>query len=362
MPPLVHSLAFSASRATTPLSWKQRTHTYIPFLSFFFFFFLSFFFGPVLLVHITSCLDISGIEIQILSTMGNSSKSWVVTSRGNTRNVEGLRLNDPDHNPRSSELVSRVVVDRVIAVKKGTLSRKNGDIMDHCGNSCVPSENSVEYGERSFWSGMTFLPAGKSKETHLKPPSRNWPWSWCATIFMKHFIGQRWTKSLRHAFRREADATSLIPIGFSISTKEATIPGTNIAKTLKASYWEFALFKDTLVDTWSRLIYWFMSLFIQMERILVSPRIIFRCHFNLHLRICRWRKRKKRGTTIFLLHFSQLRWGDNPDEEGLSKFLLRSRKYIIYSKWKLHQDADYLINLAKAQERDCSFGRRGLTP
>ena len=61
--------------------------------------------GPVLQVHITRYLDIIGIEILILSTTGNDLKSWVVC-RGTNRHVEESRLNDPDHNPASSELVN----------------------------------------------------------------------------------------------------------------------------------------------------------------------------------------------------------------------------------------------------------------
>ena len=44
--------------------------------------------GPVLQVKTTCCLDIYGIEIQILSTSGDGSNSWVVKSRGQNRYVE----------------------------------------------------------------------------------------------------------------------------------------------------------------------------------------------------------------------------------------------------------------------------------
>lgn len=54
---------------------------------------------------------------------------------------------------------------------------------------------------------------------------------------------------LRFAFRKEADANFLIPIGFSMSTKEATRPGSNAANTLKTSYCISALSKDTLEET-----------------------------------------------------------------------------------------------------------------
>ena len=44
--------------------------------------------GPVLQVRTSCFLDMYGIEIQIPSTSGNGSKSWVVVSRGAKRHVE----------------------------------------------------------------------------------------------------------------------------------------------------------------------------------------------------------------------------------------------------------------------------------
>ena len=61
--------------------------------------------GPVLQVNIIRYLDISGIEIQILSTTTKDRTSWVVICRGKNRFVEELHLNDPDHNPTSSDLL-----------------------------------------------------------------------------------------------------------------------------------------------------------------------------------------------------------------------------------------------------------------
>ena len=80
--------------------------------------------GPVLQVHITRYLDIIGIEILILSTTGNDLKSWVVICRGTNRHVEELRLNDPDHNPASSELVNHKRMERPVAMKREPCSRK----------------------------------------------------------------------------------------------------------------------------------------------------------------------------------------------------------------------------------------------
>ena len=69
-------------------------------------------------------LDILGIEIQILSTTGNDRKSWVSMCRGKNRYVEELRLNDPDHNPASSELLGRIGLEGSIAKKRELGSTK----------------------------------------------------------------------------------------------------------------------------------------------------------------------------------------------------------------------------------------------
>ena len=58
---------------------------------------------PVLQVKTTCYLDIYGMEIQIPSTSGDGSKSWVVKSRGSNRHVEELRYNDASYSPESNE-------------------------------------------------------------------------------------------------------------------------------------------------------------------------------------------------------------------------------------------------------------------
>ena len=120
---------------------------------------------PVLQVHITRYLDISGIEIQILSTTGNGSKSWVFVCRGENRHVEELHLNDPDHNTTSSELLEHLI-GKICCKGQRTWFDKDGAIMEHQGNSCEAGENSDESSlqlfRRSYFllkkaSRMTFL-------------------------------------------------------------------------------------------------------------------------------------------------------------------------------------------------------------
>ena len=76
--------------------------------------------GQVLQVHFIQYLGINGIEILILSTTTEERTSWVVICRGKNRNVEELHLNDPDHNPTSSELL----LERSVAKESEPCSTK----------------------------------------------------------------------------------------------------------------------------------------------------------------------------------------------------------------------------------------------
>ena len=62
--------------------------------------------GPVLEAHVIRYLGISGAEnSDILCTTTKERTSRVVICRGTHSYVEELRINDPDHNPTSSELL-----------------------------------------------------------------------------------------------------------------------------------------------------------------------------------------------------------------------------------------------------------------
>ena len=137
----------------------------------------------VLQVHIIRYLGIGGIETQIPSTTTKERTSWVVIWRGKNCYVEELHLNDPDHNPKSSELL----LERSVAKEKRTQFNKNGGIIEHGGNSCETVENSDESNVQLFrrklfllkkGSGMTFLPVNISEDILLKPESQNCSWDW----------------------------------------------------------------------------------------------------------------------------------------------------------------------------------------
>ena len=90
-------------------------------------------------VHIFRYLEISRIEIQIRSTTTNNRTSWVVC-RGKKRYVEELRLNDPGHNPTSSELLEHKGMERSVA--KENLVRQR---WSHHGASRKPMRSSWKF-------------------------------------------------------------------------------------------------------------------------------------------------------------------------------------------------------------------------
>ena len=102
---------------------------------------------------------------------------------------------------------------------------------------------------------MTFLPMNSLQDILQNPASRSWLGSWCATLTHKKeklmvlFIGNRWVQNCGTHFRNKADTPSLIAIGFSTTTKGATKPGSNIARTPTTFSCIFALFQDTLEGT-----------------------------------------------------------------------------------------------------------------
>ena len=120
----------------------------------------------------TTCRsDQCGIEIQVPSTSGDGSASWMIISRGSNRYVE-LQCNDPDFSPESHELANHTSV--------GKTAR---DIVKHRGNSCDTAENTIESDEQPFrrfypkltkGSGLTFLPMMMPKERLWSGRSRNW--------------------------------------------------------------------------------------------------------------------------------------------------------------------------------------------
>ena len=84
--------------------------------------------------------------------------------------MEELHLNDPDHNPTSSELPLK----RSVARERELLSTKmeQSSIEETHANQFEIQTNPVFLLKEG--SGMTLLPANISKDVLLKPKSQNW--------------------------------------------------------------------------------------------------------------------------------------------------------------------------------------------
>ena len=139
--------------------------------------------GPVLQVHITRYLDISGTAIQILPTTTKDRTSWVVICRGKSRYVE-LHLNDPDHNPTCSELLEPKGLERPVArgrelgSTKMELSRCIGET--HAKQLRIqtnPVDNHSEeviLTEEGKWDDILACHVNTSEDILLKPKFHNW--------------------------------------------------------------------------------------------------------------------------------------------------------------------------------------------
>ena len=99
---------------------------------------------PDLQVLTTCYLNIYGIEIQIPSTSGNGSNSWIFITRGANRYVEELRHNDPDYSPEIFELANYRSTEETHARQPTTHSRFQHN----------PFEDSIQITERN-WIDIT---------------------------------------------------------------------------------------------------------------------------------------------------------------------------------------------------------------
>ena len=93
---------------------------------------------------------------------------------------------------------------------------------------------------------------------------------------------------------------------------------------------------------------------IQMDRIPLSPRMLFRCHFDTKAELIAGGRESKEGKqTIFLTPLNP--FGDTPDGEEPSDDSSKSRKVHYHSEWKSRQDAIHWINSAGAQDKGLQF-------
>ena len=301
--------------------------------------------SPVLQVHVTRCLDVSGIEIQILSTTWNGSKSWVVMSRGNNRHVEDLLTSQCTfigalfHKSPRPEQHSRMAASRC-EPKSGpdccekqkkcfaasrtvahTAARSNKHVFSPFWITMLQCSGDGMFGH--MWTCCLLLKVRQlgqvfMQSCHILILSVVEKWSETRvgetpqfTIVLENLIRKDsfhtrrklweggffgWTIPIwgnsrpigRNAWDWKLDGSKTaarvsqgrrmrllwVRLASACLQRKQQDQVSNTAKTLKRSCCLFALFKDTLVGTWSRLNKWVMSLF-QMERIPVSLRLTF---------------------------------------------------------------------------------------
>ena len=319
--------------------------------------------GPVLQVYFSRCLDVSGIEIQIPSTTVDGSKSRVVPSTGNNRYVEEPRLNDPDHNPRSSELVNHRGMKRPIAMQREAGSAKmvpssnieethakqfeiqSNLVNDHC-EETIPTEERKLYeilACRNFKRNTFEFAVSKvvmKLEGYYDPDERETD----GAVHWKS-LGPK----LRFAFRKGGGCD------FSDSDwLQHIYKGSN-----KTRFQHCKNSQD--VRLYSRAVQGHIGGNVIAPELMGHVAVPFRWKEFLFHGGCSSRSGLMAGgreseegrQAVFFTPLNP--FGSNPDEEEPSNDSLRPRKEHYHSKWKPHQDAVYWINLARAQGKGLQF-------
>ena len=191
---------------------------------------------PVLQVKTVCCLDQYGIEIQVPSTSGDGSTSWIIMSRGPNRYVVELN-HDPDNSPESREVANGTSVGRphaIVSSIEETHASQPGT------QSNLMNNHSEDFSRSTIGSGMIFLPTVKSKGGLGSGESQQWLRMWydIATLLieklMVQFIGNRWVQSCDKRFKEKRRTYLLLILtGLMISTKEAKRKSISILQELQ---------------------------------------------------------------------------------------------------------------------------------
>ena len=318
-------------------------------------------YGPVLQVHITRCHDISGTEIPVPSKTTKHRTSWMVTCRRKNGNVEELHLNDPDHNPTSSELL----LERSVA-RERELERKS-----HPGASRKLM--------RSSWK-VRWIQCANCSEQVLPIEERKWNDIPACRQFRGHTfeaevsklatrLGRRYDQDeketdgavqwnsmgpkLQKASHRDGGQNSRTQIGFNTFLKEATRWGSSIFTSSRGVLWCIGAVKDT--HWWESDSAWVCG---SRRNSAQMERMPWRCSYDatsiLKSGLFAGGGESKEGRqTIF---FTPLKpFGDISDEEEPRNDLSKPRKAHHHSKWKSRQDAVCWIIPARAQDEGLQF-------
>ena len=301
--------------------------------------------GPVLQVHITRYLGISGIEIQNLSTTTKKRTSWVVICRWKKTLRGGVT--SQWSRPQSHKFW--------VTFGKDLLQKKVNFVVQRWSN---PASRKLMRRSSKFrriqcvvqkklfllkkGSGMTFLPTNISKETLSKPKSQNWSWDWYVIMIKKKekqtalFIGTLLVQNCEKAFQK-AGRAHFLGLQYSKNSREVLLyiraiqghtGGNMTASELMGQIGHPHKWKEFLFHR---------GCSYNVTSIL-KPGLI-----------AGGRESKEGRQTIFFTPLN--RFGDNPDEEEPNDDLSKPRKVHYHSKWKPSQDAVYWTHLARARQR-----------
>ena len=273
------------------------------------------------------------------------------------RHVYDAHLNDPDNNPRSSDLLleSSVAKEREFGSAKMEPSSSIGR------NSDEPSVQLFTW-SLSYWRReVEWHPC---LSTFQRTFSRN------RSLKFGHEIGTSlWSRrksnrrrcslqlegpKLRKALQKaggqqfsDSDSLQYVHEGSNKTRCQYCNNSRDVLqynRAIQGHWWEF---DDAWVDRSRRHS-------IQMERILGSSRMLLRWHFSLQLcTIAGGRASKEGRQTIFFTLRNPV--ADNPDEEEPSDDISKPRQVHYHNKWRLRQDAVYSFNLARAQDKGLQF-------
>ena len=236
-------------------------------------------------------------------------------------------------------------------------------------NSCRTTDYPIEISMQSIWwphscfwkkSGKTSLQMSTATNAICVIMSQNLLENWYVMETavtekqMEQFIGDQYyikNRNLRSWSKEEIP--SLSEIGSIISGREAARHDFGIARILAAVYCIFELFKDTREKLDRTRVDGSCRYTLQVETILISPRMLIQFEVNLGGRTHCKVKKKPRGTRNCVLHTLDP-WRNDIEEQCCGE-MSKPRKVHYKIEWKHTQDAVYWTHLARTQEK-------GLTP
>ena len=277
-------------------------------------------------------------KFKVPSTTTPDRNSWVVICRRKNRYVDELHLNDPDHHPtisklrlerftaKESELCSTEMEQSHIGETHATQFEIPTNLVYNCSEKYSNWTKDVEwhfilacqqFRRNTFEAEVLNLVMRlvRRDDQHERETGSAVHWKWMGPKLRRAFRkagGQKFSDSdwLQHIYKGSNKTR------FQYCKKNPHIYLIVHSCSSRTHWWEL---DSAWVDGTRR----YSS---QMERILVSSRMLLWCHFNPQIRTHRWRTRKQRMNTDHLVHTSQPVRGQSRRMNLVSRNFLSTRK------------------------------------